>query len=859
MTDTEKDISKIVKDAVVPSTEPSSKQVTPAQTDNKVISTEMSDVGKAAETETKYSPIAYDKNNVPYVIVDEDILKNVPKKKWNEVVKNNLKKKFPNGIKVGNQTIYLNSKSRRELTHSKDTKYLKNNDLAVLKDKYRATNNADEILQASRDYVGEKPKHVRTDNINEFANGKIQMRIGNNDYIAEVIIGTTKSNNLILYDIVRLNPSTIQTKLSKMKGARTVQLLQEQETVENVPPFNNKVPQNNGFVNNQFMQNNENVASDNGNVEKSTKPLTIEQRIRAFLNSENERVSTATGKTLTEDAFAVVEPTTRKQKNLVKDCASLGIEVRYIKTQNNDIIGTSHNINGAYRDGVIYINEDAQNPYRVVLGHEVTHQIKVTDINAYNALEDIARKHIGESFDNLTLDKQEEAVADFVGAVMDNPRAYKSVFQQNRNLLQRFIEAVDSIIGKFRGTETYNDDLGRMLNDTRAELTGEGAGETKHSFVDDANSSDTIDLSDDNDLSMRIKNQSGSKKYNIIRDYILETLSEQPIILSDGIVAKVDKSDALHLANKSANKKTAYISKIKTIIEKAKFCGEDTNTVHNKFDAFRYYEAKVKFGKETYPVYLNVGHAKNGDGYHIYDITRKIGAIAKQNNALERVENDLRSEIDSPISGTILPQTTGSVKEENSDTTKHSRMTGTGDTSAASEQQSNVIDSNPLNNLQKGDIIKENNIEGNDNYGINRSRSGDELLKQHSETKTPTSAETVQKGSSGGIDNRGHLQRGNKRNIEARTIETVVKLAPGVIGEKRKIYKGVSANVDFYSGLIYKMLELPYELYTPIFAISRISGWSAHRIEEIQNNGKIIRPAYINVKETKQYVNLSER
>ncbi len=232
----------------------------------------------------------------------------------------------------------------------------------------------------------------------------------------------------------------------------------------------------------EMKQNNENVASDNGNVEKSTKPLTIEQKIRAFLKSENKRVSTATGKTLTEDAFSIVEPTTRKQKNLVKDCASLGIEVRYIKTQNNDIIGTSHNINGAYRDGVIYINEDAQNPYRVVLGHEVTHQIKVTDVKAYNALEDIARKHIGESFDNLTLDKQEEAVADFVGAVMDNPRAYKSVFQQNRNLLQRFIEAVDSIIGKFRGTETYNDDLGKMLDDTKAELTGEDVGETKYNY-----------------------------------------------------------------------------------------------------------------------------------------------------------------------------------------------------------------------------------------------------------------------------------------------------------------------------------------------------------------------------------------
>ena len=73
------------------------------------------------------------------------------------------------------------------------------------------------------------------------------------------------------------------------------------------------------------------------------------------------------------------------------------------------------------------------------------------------------------------------------------------------------------------------------------------------------------------------------------------------------------------------------------------------------------------------------------------------------------------------------------------------------------------------------------------------------------------------------------------------------------------MYKGVSANVDFYSGLIYKMLDLPHELYTAIFAMARISGWCAHRIEEIQNKGKIIRPSYINVKERQEYKNLNER
>jgi len=89
--------------------------------------------------------------------------------------------------------------------------------------------------------------------------------------------------------------------------------------------------------------------------------------------------------------------------------------------------------------------------------------------------------------------------------------------------------------------------------------------------------------------------------------------------------------------------------------------------------------------------------------------------------------------------------------------------------------------------------------------------------------------------------------------------ETVERLAPEIIAEKRRIYKGVSANVDFYSGMVYKMLDLPYELFTPIFAIARIAGWSAHRIEEIQNAGKIIRPAYISVKADNEYIELKSR
>lgn len=87
----------------------------------------------------------------------------------------------------------------------------------------------------------------------------------------------------------------------------------------------------------------------------------------------------------------------------------------------------------------------------------------------------------------------------------------------------------------------------------------------------------------------------------------------------------------------------------------------------------------------------------------------------------------------------------------------------------------------------------------------------------------------------------------------------VERLAPAIIAEERQMYKGVSINVDFYSGFVYHMLGLPMELYTPIFAIARIVGWSAHRLEELANNGKIIRPAYKSVGEDKDYVTIDKR
>ncbi len=103
------------------------------------------------------------------------------------------------------------------------------------------------------------------------------------------------------------------------------------------------------------------------------------------------------------------------------------------------------------------------------------------------------------------------------------------------------------------------------------------------------------------------------------------------------------------------------------------------------------------------------------------------------------------------------------------------------------------------------------------------------------------------------------LSKEKGREEEFALYALVERLAPEIIAKERQIYKGVSPNVDFFSGFAYSMLDLPLELYTPIFAIARIAGWSAHRLEELAYSGKIMRPAYKSVQDHRDYVPMNQR
>ena len=160
---------------------------------------------------TRYS-IGKTTDNKAFVEVEQDILSGVPEKDWVKTVKENLKQKFPNGITVGNNEIQIDGRSRQEMTFSRYMQWLYNNDPQLHADKLRATNNADEILFATTDWVNEGLNHPRKDRIADFARGNVLLRVGGNDYTANVVVGTKKNGSMALYDVLNLQPTSFTEK-----------------------------------------------------------------------------------------------------------------------------------------------------------------------------------------------------------------------------------------------------------------------------------------------------------------------------------------------------------------------------------------------------------------------------------------------------------------------------------------------------------------------------------------------------------------------------------------------------------------------------------------------------------------------
>lgn len=303
------------------------------------------EVTRGQQTEMEYA-IRRDEKGKPVVSVEEDILAGVPQKDWARTVKQALKEKFPNGVTVGNNQIQITGKSRGEITSSKDTRWLKHSQPDVYADKMRATNNADEILQASTDYVSEKPAHERTDNIVDFGRGKVQLEVGGQMYDADVIVGTKKGGSMLLYDFVGMTKKEMQYTAGRQSAPHDSQTASLSDT---------SVTQNDTGVNPYDMPNDVEyaVAPRQFGNQTAQELDTLTDSVKEFLRGDQyetvtnrEQVQRANDDINARGIDAVVNDLLARDRWTADDHAAAAVAC--IRAQNEGLMTTAYVIAKAY-------------------------------------------------------------------------------------------------------------------------------------------------------------------------------------------------------------------------------------------------------------------------------------------------------------------------------------------------------------------------------------------------------------------------------------------------------------------------------------------------------------------------------
>lgn len=303
------------------------------------------EVTRGQQTEMEYA-IRRDEKGKPVVSVEEDILAGVPQKDWARTVKQALKEKFPNGVTVRNNQIQITGKSRGEITSSKDTRWLKHSQPDVYADKMRATNNADEILQASTDYVSEKPAHERTDNIVDFGRGKVQLEVGGQMYDADVIVGTKKDGSMLLYDFVGMTKKEMQYTAGRQSAPHDSQTASLSDT---------SVAQSNASVNPYDMPNDVEyaVAPRQFGNQTAQELDTLTDSVKKFLRGDQyetvtnrEQVQRANDDINARGIDAVVNDLLARDRWTADDHAAAAVAC--IRAQNEGLMTTAYVIAKAY-------------------------------------------------------------------------------------------------------------------------------------------------------------------------------------------------------------------------------------------------------------------------------------------------------------------------------------------------------------------------------------------------------------------------------------------------------------------------------------------------------------------------------
>ena len=381
----------------------------------------------------------------PVVVIDTDILNGVPDADKKNTVRKFISQNYPNGIRVGNSVIEITGKTGKEYTRSGYSQYIERNDGQVYNDKLRAAGNLDEAVRASTDYVNEEIKHPRKDNIREFARGRVLMRVGQNDYNAEVVVGYTQNGEMLLYDIVNFKPDSFSVKerTSRQPGRGEAGMTGDygksskvEGPIKSGPATtDNSISQNNAAVNSQYTQKSENDASgaDANETADSANDIPDSANDTAANADEGDFAVDRKG---SDDSAAFSDealdregytPTEQTRVIAMNEATRTGREYGASPAQQAAAEELSHilgrrivffrsddpTVNGYYKNGTIHVNAASGRTVASIIASEMTHAIETT--SDYGALRELALRELsrekGMSLDELRAQKKETYAA----------------------------------------------------------------------------------------------------------------------------------------------------------------------------------------------------------------------------------------------------------------------------------------------------------------------------------------------------------------------------------------------------------------------------------------------------------------
>ena len=370
----------------------------------------------------------------PVVVIDTDILNDVSDADKKNAVRKFISQNYPNGIRVGNGVIEVTGKTGKEYTRSGYSQYIERNDGQVYNDKLRAAGNLDEAVRASTDYVNEEIKHPRKDNIKEFARGRVLMRVGQNDYNAEVVVGYTKNGEMLLYDIVNFKPDTFSVKerTSRQPGRGEAGMTGDygksskvEGPIKSGPATtDNSISKNNAAVNSQYTQESENDAADTAENGADTAENGADEGDFAVDRENSDDSAAFSDEALDREGYT---PTEQTRVIAMNEATRTGREYGASPAQQAAAEELSHildrrviffrsddpTVNGYYKNGTIHVNAASGRTVASIIASEMTHAIETT--SDYGALRELALRELsrekGMSLDELRAQKKETYAA----------------------------------------------------------------------------------------------------------------------------------------------------------------------------------------------------------------------------------------------------------------------------------------------------------------------------------------------------------------------------------------------------------------------------------------------------------------